>query len=241
MATLFISDLHLDPQRPAIIQLFLNFLQQQASGAEALYILGDLFEVWIGDDENSALGQTVSMALKVLGESGVPVYLLHGNRDFLLGNSFAAVSGIQLLPEAKVIDLYGTLTLVMHGDTLCTDDIEYQAFRSQVRAPEWRARILSLPLSQRRMMATQLRDTSQQALRKKAVDIMDVNGEAVVCAMRTHGVYRLIHGHTHRPNIHEWHLDGRVAQRIVLGDWYIQGSVLSCDVTGCRLLKLPLT
>ncbi len=240
MATLFISDLHLDLQRPAIIQLFLDFLKQQAISAEALYILGDLFEVWIGDDENSTLGHMVTMAFKALGESGVPVYLLHGNRDFLLGESFAAVSDIQLLPEAKVIDLYGTPTLVMHGDTLCTDDIEYQAFRAQVRTPEWQARVLSLPLSQRRIMATQLRDTSLQAIRKKTAGITDVNAEAVVCAMRTHGVYRLIHGHTHRPHIHEWQLDGRVAQRIVLGDWYARGSVLYCDATGCRLGELPL-
>jgi UDP-2,3-diacylglucosamine hydrolase len=238
MATLFISDLHLDERRPAITALFLDWLRTRVPAAEALYILGDLFEVWIGDDDDGALGITVVGALRALVERGVPVFFLHGNRDFLLGKDFAAASGIQLLPESRVIDLYGTPTLLMHGDTLCTDDVKYQAFRAQVRSPQWQASTLAKPLSLRRMLARQLRDESQQATADKPPDIMDVNQEAVLDALRAHGVRHLIHGHTHRPAIHEFEFDAEPARRIVLGDWYVQGSVLVCDAGGCRLEKL---
>lgn len=241
MATLFISDLHLDPQRPAITTLFLDFLKRRAAKAEALYILGDLFEAWIGDDDDAQLGREVASALSDLTAQGVAVYLVHGNRDFLLGERFAASSGVQLLPETTVIDLYGTPTLIMHGDTLCTDDVAYQAFRAQVRSPQWQSQLLTRPLAERRQIARQLREGSQQATRQKASEITDVNPDAVVRTMREHGVYRLIHGHTHRPATHELLIDGRPAQRIVLGDWYEQGSVLSCDTGGCRLEGLPLT
>ena len=240
MATLFISDLHLDPRRPAITDLFLEFLKGRASSAEALYILGDLFEAWIGDDDDGELGQRVSTALQALRQRGVPVYLLHGNRDFLLGERFATASGATLLPESLVVECQGTPTLIMHGDTLCTDDVKYQTFRAQVRSPEWQARLLALPLAQRRALAQQLRHESQQAIRQKAAEITDVNPHAVARAMGEHGVRRLIHGHTHRPAIHEWTMDGEPAQRLVLGDWYEQGSVLCCATEGCRLEKLPL-
>lgn len=240
MATLFISDLHLDPQRPAITRLFLDFLERRAAQAEALYILGDLFEAWIGDDDDSDLGKQVASALKSLNRKGVPVCLMHGNRDFLLGEDFAAAGAVQLLPEALVIDLYHTPTLIMHGDSLCTDDVEYQAFRAQVRSPQWQARILALPLAQRRSLAHQLRNDSQTALREKAIEITDVNQDAVIRAMETYHVRRLIHGHTHRPGIHQLMIGGLPAQRIVLGDWYEQGSVLSCAARGCRLQRLSL-
>lgn len=240
MTTLFISDLHLDAGRPAITRLFFDFLARRARWAPALYILGDLFEAWIGDDDDSELAQQVTTVLRTLTGQGVPVYALHGNRDFLLGAAFAAASGVQLLPEAVVINLYGTPTLLLHGDTLCREDIEYQAFRARVRAPAWQAQALALPLAQRRLLAGQLREDSRQALQQKATAIMDVSASDVNEVLRAHGVRQLIHGHTHRPAIHEWLLDGQPARRCVLGDWYTQGSVLCCDAHGCRLETLPL-
>ena len=239
MTTLFISDLHLELTRPAITALFLDFLERRAQQAGALYILGDLFEAWIGDDDDAELGRTVAAALRRLTDQGVPTYFLHGNRDFLLGERFAAASGIQLLPESAVIELAGERVLLLHGDTLCTDDVEYQTFRAQVRDPAWRARTLALPLAQRQALAGQLRETSRQAIQQKAAAITDVNPTAVDRALRTHVVRRLIHGHTHRPAIHDWTLDGQPARRAVLGDWYDQGSVLVCDAAGWRLEPLP--
>ncbi|TVR62509.1 MAG: UDP-2,3-diacylglucosamine diphosphatase [Candidatus Competibacteraceae bacterium] len=240
MTTLFISDLHLEPTRPAITALFLDFLQGRARRAEALYILGDLFEAWIGDDDDTELGGVVADALRALSDSGVPLFFIHGNRDFLLGPRFAAASGMQLLPETTVIELAGEPILLMHGDTLCTDDTEYQKFRARVRAPAWRAQTLALPLAQRRVLASQLRETSRQATQGKAAEITDVNPAAVDAALRAHGVRHLIHGHTHRPGLHEWTLDGRPARRTVLGDWFAQGSVLRHDADGWRLENLPL-
>ena len=239
MAILFISDLHLDPTRPAVTALFLDFLERRARRAEALYILGDLFEAWIGDDDNAEPGGTVATALRTLTDQGIPTHFLHGNRDFLLGERFATASGIRLLPESMVIELTGEQVLLLHGDSLCTDDVEYQALRAQVREPAWQARTLALPLAQRRALAGQLRETSRQATRQKATDITDVNPSAVDRALRAHGVRRLIHGHTHRPAIHDWTLDGRFARRAVLGDWHDQGSVMVCDPTGWRLEPFP--
>jgi UDP-2,3-diacylglucosamine hydrolase len=240
MATLFVSDLHLDPARPAITALFLDFLARQAGRADACYILGDLFEAWVGDDDDAELGRAVAGALRALADSGVPVHFLHGNRDFLIGERFAAAAGVRLLPESEAINLYGEPVLLLHGDTLCTDDADYQAFRAQVRDPAWQARLLELPLAQRRALAGQLRETSQQATQLKETAITDVNLEAVDGALRARGIRRMIHGHTHRPAIHEWMLDGQPARRAVLGDWYDRGSVLRCDVTGWRLEPLPL-
>lgn len=241
MATLFVSDLHLDPARPVTTALFLDFLARQARQAEACYILGDLFEAWIGDDDDTELGRVVVNALRSLADSGVPVYFLHGNRDFLIGPRFASESGIQLLPETEVIDLYGEPVLLLHGDTLCTDDVDYQAFRAQVRNPVWQARLLEQPLAQRRALAGQLRETSRQAIQLKATDITDVNPAAVNQALRAHGVRRMIHGHTHRPAIHEWTLEKLPVRRAVLGDWYVQGSVLRCDEAGWCLEPLALS
>lgn len=237
--TLFISDLHLDDSRPEITQLFLAFLQR-ARSAEALYILGDLFEAWIGDDDDSELAQTVQAGLRQLSDQGTPVHLMHGNRDFLLGQQFERRAGCRLLPDPTVIDLYGEPTLLMHGDLLCTDDREYQQFRSQVRSPQWQHEVLAKPLAQRREMAAALRGESQQAVAGKEAQIMDVNQGEVEAVMRAHGVRSLIHGHTHRPAVHTFDLDGAPARRIVLGDWYDQGSLLYCDAEGCELSSLPV-
>lgn len=240
MTTLFISDLHLDPERPEITRLFLDFLAGEARRAEALYILGDLFEAWIGDDDDDPHHARVTAGLRALAEAGVPVRVMHGNRDFLLGADFAARSACRLLPEHELIELYGEPTLLLHGDTLCTDDTAYQQFRAQVRSPAWQQAFLAKPLAERRAFAAQARRESRLAQSRLDQAIMDVNPEAVKKVMREHGVRRLIHGHTHRPAVHEFELDGAPATRIVLGDWYEQGSVLRCDADGCRLESLPV-
>ena len=227
MPTLFISDLHLDPARPHIVDLYTRFLAGQARGADALYILGDLFESWIGDDDDSELAERVASSTKALCDSGVPVFFMHGNRDFLLGADYAARAGMTLLPDPMMITLAGENTLLMHGDTLCTDDIEYQKFRTLVRDPGWQRQFLAKPLSERRAFAAQARGESKQQTAMKAAEIMDVNRRAVEEAMRAHSVRRLIHGHTHRPATHQFELDGQTAERIVLGDWFEQGSVLT--------------
>lgn len=238
--TLFISDLHLDATRPVITELFLDFLRTDATQAEALYILGDLFEAWIGDDNPAPEHQTVITALHELNARGVALYFMHGNRDFLIGADFAAHSGCTLLTDPTLIDLYGTPTLLMHGDTLCTDDIDYQNFRRMVRDPHWQREVLAKPLAVRRQIAQAARAESAAHTAGTAYEIMDANHDAVLDALRSHHVTQLIHGHTHRPAIHDYELDGAPARRIVLGDWYEQGSVLRCDVNGCRLDSLPL-
>jgi len=225
--TLFISDLHLDEARPQIVDLFARFLADEARQADALYILGDLFESWIGDDDNAPLATRVAHALRALRNRGVPIYFLHGNRDFLLGTDYAARAGIELLADPAIVELDGERTLLMHGDTLCTDDIEYQKFRNLVRNPAWQAQFLAKPLAERRAFAAQAREESRKQTAMKAAEIMDVNQAAVESTMHEYGVHRLIHGHTHRPAAHRFELDGRTAERIVLGDWYEQSSVLT--------------
>lgn len=240
MPTWFISDLHLDPAHPDSIRLLFAFLQQIGGRADALYILGDFFEYWIGDDFlDTPAGQVVQpvvSGLRALVGSGVPVYVLHGNRDFLLGALFAERSGCQLLPEQQIIDLYGTPTLIMHGDTLCTDDVEYQQTRKLFRDPQWQAHVMQWSIPERLQKAQAMRMESQQSTQMKAGDILDVNQQAVQDVMRSQGVQRLIHGHTHRPAIHDFWLDGKPAQRVVLGDWYQQGSFLRVDAGQMRLL-----
>ena len=238
MTTLFIADLHLDPARPAIIGRFLEFLEREARGAEALYILGDLFEAWIGDDDDDPRVATVLAALRQLTQSGVPVFVQHGNRDFLMGAGFEAASGCRLLPEQTVIRLHGEPVLLMHGDTLCTADTAYLAFRAQMRNPAVQQGLLAKPLAERRTMAAHLRTESQAATGAKTEAIMDVTPEEVVRVMSEHGVRRLIHGHTHRPGFYDVPQLGPDARRIVLGDWYEQGSVLVCEPSGCRQLPL---
>ena len=238
--TLFISDLHLDPERPAVTELFLELLDTRARGADAIYILGDLFEAWVGDDDTGPMNLAVCEGLKKCAVAGTPVFIMHGNRDFLLGTRFATASGATLLDDPTLIDLYGTPTLLMHGDLLCTDDTEYMAFRTMVRDSEWQRQLLSRPLQERQQMAREMRDRSREQTGGKPESIMDVNKEAVLKTMTDHRVQRLIHGHTHRPAIHDLLISGEPAQRIVLGDWYEQGSLLECTASGCRLEELDL-
>ncbi|MEW6354278.1 MAG: UDP-2,3-diacylglucosamine diphosphatase [Pseudomonadota bacterium] len=236
--TLFISDLHLCPERPEITKLFLEFLRADARRCDALYILGDLFEAWLGDDDNNAENAAILSGLRALTEHGAPVYIMHGNRDFLIGADFSAMTGCHLLPDPSVIDLYGRATLLTHGDALCTQDVEYQKVRAQVRNPAWQQVFLELPLAKRAELAREYRQKSREKTRAKPEYIMDVHQSAVEQIMREHGVTRLIHGHTHRPAVHDFYLDARPAQRIVLGDWYEQGSVLRCGASGCELRAL---
>jgi len=238
--TLFISDLHLDPERPAVTELFLELLGTRACDAEALYILGDLFEAWIGDDDDSPMNQAVCTGLSDCAAAGTPVFVMHGNRDFLLGEKFAAASQCTLLDDPALIDLYGTPTLLMHGDLLCTDDTEYMSFRSMVRDPQWQKELLSKSLQERQLIASGMRSKSREQTGGKPESIMDVNDNAVRDTMSAHNVQRLIHGHTHRPAVHDLNISGKLAQRIVLGDWYEQGSMLECSSGGCRLEVLEL-
>ncbi len=237
--TLFVSDLHLDPSDPAIARQFLEFLARDARGTDALYILGDLFEAWLGDDDPDPAAREVILALRALTDSGVPLFVMHGNRDFLIGERFCAETGAVLLEDRSVVDLYGEPVLLMHGDALCTDDTGYQRLRRILRNPAvlWSLRHLSL--SQRRRLARRLRAGSRAHVGTTAPEIMDVNADAVADAFRSAGVNTLIHGHTHRPAVHSLEVDGNALRRIVLGDWYAQGSVLACSPDGCELKSMP--
>jgi UDP-2,3-diacylglucosamine hydrolase len=230
--TLFISDLHLEDKSPGRTEWLLSFLSGPARTAEAVYILGDLFEFWIGDDALSATAGRVAGATAALRHQGVPCHFMHGNRDFLVGERYASDAGLVLLPETCVIDLYGTPTLLLHGDTLCTDDVEYQAFRKQVRNPDWQAAVLALPVPERLKLAQDARAASLKHTGSASMDIMDVNPGAVSDAFRAHKVSRMIHGHTHRPAHHTVDLDGVIAERIVLADWYAAGSYLEVSANG---------
>ena len=239
MTTLFISDLHLDPERPAITELFGRFVDGEARGADALYILGDLFEAWVGDDDPSETGASVAGRLSALAKSGVPVCFLRGNRDFLVGDAYARRAGMRILPDPAVVTLYGKPTLLMHGDLLCTDDVAYQQFRAQTRDPDWQARFLSQPLAARIAFAAQARAASrahQSGLQAKGTmeSITDVAPATVASTFARYGIGTMIHGHTHRPAVHE----AESGTRIVLGDWYEQGSVLRVDAGGMRLESL---
>ncbi|MBP6596068.1 MAG: UDP-2,3-diacylglucosamine diphosphatase [Arenimonas sp.] len=238
MTVLFVSDLHLDASRPGITALFLDFLAGEARHAEALYVLGDLFEAWVGDDDPGEPGASVCAALAALPASGVPVFLMRGNRDFLYGPAMAARCGAQLLPDPCVVDLQGQPTLLMHGDLLCSDDLAYQSFRQQVRDPVWQARFLAQPLAARQAFAAQARAASQQHQAGVSETITDVAPATVQATMAAHGVERLIHGHTHRPAIHALTVQDRPATRVVLGDWYHQGSVLRVSADGLALAAL---
>ncbi|GGW50936.1 UDP-2,3-diacylglucosamine diphosphatase [Alishewanella tabrizica] len=241
--TLFIADLHLSAQRPDITQAFLTFLQQQAPAADALYILGDLFEVWIGDDNPEPLLDTLAKAINQLSQR-IPVYFIHGNRDFLLKQAYAHRAGMRLLPPHKVIDLYGTPTLIMHGDSLCTLDIKYQKFRRWWDQPWWQWLMLSLPLWYRQRLAAKARAKSAKAKASyKAMgssNIMDVTPEEVPKVMTAYHVKHLIHGHTHRPAIHDVLVNNAAAKRYVLGDWYTQSSYLKVSATEWQLYFRPL-
>ncbi|MER1974524.1 UDP-2,3-diacylglucosamine diphosphatase [Pseudocitrobacter faecalis] len=239
MATLFIADLHLQTEEPAITAGFLRFLAGEARHADALYILGDLFEAWIGDDDPNPLHQHIARAIKALVDSGVPCYFIHGNRDFLLGKRFARESGITLLPEEQRLELYGRPLLILHGDTLCTDDAGYQAFRAKVHTPWIQKLFLMLPLFIRQKIAARMRADSKAANSHKSMEIMDVNPQAVVDVMEKHHVQWLIHGHTHRPDVHTFTANGEPAYRVVLGAWHTEGSMVKVSEKDVELIAFP--
>lgn len=228
--TYFIADLHLNENQPEITQLFVDFMQQQAPTAEALYILGDLFDFWIGDDEQSPLISLVQQQIKQLSQRGVSCYFIHGNRDFLIGKKFAQACGLKLLPDYQVLDLYGVKTLICHGDTLCIDDVAYQAFRLKVHQ-KWRQRLfLCLPLFVRIKIAEKIRAKSRADKKQKSQAIMDVNPEFVAQTMAQFGTQQLIHGHTHRQAVHQQ----QEFVRIVLGDWGKTASILEVSAEGAQ-------
>jgi UDP-2,3-diacylglucosamine hydrolase len=238
LTTLFISDLHLDADRPAVTEQFLQFLKGEAVGARGLYILGDLFESWVGDDDPNPHYLKVKVGLRKLTNRGVPVSFMHGNRDFAIGEKFAEETGVQLLPDPQVIDLYGENVLLSHGDAYCTDDVQYQMIRKMIRDPDWLAAMLKKPLAERLAFAAQARVASAAhggAINEK---ISDVNQGAIEQALRLANVDTMVHGHTHRPGQHRFTVDGDPASRIVLGDWFEQGSVLRWDNEGPRLSVL---
>jgi UDP-2,3-diacylglucosamine hydrolase len=227
LSTLFISDLHLTEERPEANERFISLLEETARAADALYILGDFFEYWIGDDDlGEPFNAVIAGLLKDLTRRGVPAYLMHGNRDFLIGERFGAATGVKLLADPTVAEIAGMKTLLVHGDTLCTDDVEYQAWRRKARDPAFQAQFLAKPLAERRQAVHQMREKSRQVVQEKTAEIMDVNEEAVRQAMRAHGVRRLIHGHTHRPGRHGVELGGERGERWVLPDWYGRGGYL---------------
>jgi UDP-2,3-diacylglucosamine hydrolase len=238
--TLFIADLHLAEERPQASGRFFHFLDSIAAGADALYILGDLFEYWAGDDDVDApLARQAAEKLKALAATGTPIYFMHGNRDFLLAQRYASASGMKLLDDPAVIDLYGERTVLTHGDKLCTDDVGYQRFRKLVRHPLTSRLLLALPLGWRHAMARSARSGSERAKTEKSYEIMDVNADEVAAVFRQSGALRMIHGHTHRPARHTLSIDGRLRERWVLPDWYGEGGYLACTARGCEILPVP--
>lgn len=244
--TLFISDLHLEPARPDITRSLKAFLAREAGQCQALYILGDLFEVWIGDDDESSLATEVASALHAFHIAGARVYLMHGNRDFLLGTGYADRCGATLITEPYSLPLADGEILLLHGDSLCTDDVDYQKFRAEVRAPDWQQAFLARSLEERRDFARKAREQSRAATAGKAMSIMDVNGAAVQALLQETGQHTLLHGHTHRPAIHELAIEQPVAgrtsgQRIVLGSWEDAGWFAESDGNQILLHKFSLS
>jgi UDP-2,3-diacylglucosamine hydrolase len=239
MTTLFISDLHLEANRPEIGEQFLDFLDDEAADADALYILGDFFEYWVGDDDPDEYYASIKRSLRAFTDSGVPVYFMHGNRDFMIGERFAAETGVTILPDPYPLELYGKSVLLSHGDAMCTDDVEYQQIRTMTRNPEWQSMMLDKPLEERIAIAKHVRAQSQERNKTLSESIVDVNPDAVRETISEHGVEILLHGHTHRPGIHGIEVDDRFAKRVVLGDWYDQGSVVRWDEDGIELSDIP--
>jgi len=237
---LLISDLHLEEQRPDITRAFLFFLQDRAAHADALYILGDFFEAWIGDDAMTPFQHRIAEALRQLSDGGTRIYLMHGNRDFMLGKGFCRAAGCTLLGDPSVVELGGERVLLMHGDSLCTRDVAYMRLRRWLRNPLVLLILRNLPLATRHRLGRKLRKESRMQTRQKAADIVDVTPDEVLRLMHEHGVRRLIHGHTHRPARHPLQVDGQPAERIVLGDWDAQGWALQIDAEGYRLDAFPL-
>ncbi len=237
--SLFISDLHLAPGRPATTESFFGFLKGPAAQAEALYILGDLFEYWIGDDDLSdPFNASVAEALGALSRRGVAVNLMQGNRDVLMGDEFAGRCGGRLLADPAILDLYGKPTLVMHGDTLCTDDVEYMKWRAKARDPAFQASFLGQPIPERKRLIVGMRRKSEEHKQGQSPAIMDVAKPTVERVLRDFNYPRLIHGHTHRPARHVHRIDGHDCERWVLTDWYGSGGYLRCDASGCTVTAL---
>lgn len=231
------SDLHLCPARPGTVHLFERFLAGPAREAEALYLLGDVFEYWAGDDDLvDPFNARICAALQDVGAGGTAIFFLPGNRDFLVGEAFCTTTGARLLPDEIVVDLAGTKTLLLHGDTLCTDDADYQRFRAMVRDKRWQREFLALPLNERRARIEELRAKSEHEKSGKPYEIMDVAASSVAAAFRCHEVFHMIHGHTHRPARHILEIDGRTAERWVLPEWTEIGGYIACDSAGCRAL-----
>jgi UDP-2,3-diacylglucosamine hydrolase len=239
MTTLFISDLHLEAHQPDIGEQFLAFLEGEARDAEALYILGDLFEVWLGDDDPNPYYQQMKTGLRKLADTGVPIYFMHGNRDFTIGQQFCEETGVSLLNDPTVVNLYGRDVLLCHGDSLCTDDVQYQQIRTMTRDPAWQAMMLSKSIEERIAFAVQAREESIARGDSISDEIMDVNADAVMAALREHNVDIMLHGHTHRPAVHDIDMEDQRATRIVLGDWYEQGSVVRWNKDGPTLESMP--
>jgi UDP-2,3-diacylglucosamine hydrolase len=240
LQALLVSDLHLTPQRPAMLAAFTRLLRTQARRARDFYILGDLFDYWVGDDDlTDPLHAEIAAELAALAACGCRVFFMPGNRDFLVGQQFARSARLEILPDPSVVDLLGTRTLLLHGDTLCLDDTDYQAFRAQVRSSAWQAQFLARPLEERRRIALGLRADSESSQKLKSAEIMDVAPRAVEQAFRDSGCSRMIHGHTHRPGRHEHRIDARACERWVLGDWYERASYLACTERGCSLQPWP--
>ena len=238
MTALFISDLHLDAERPHSTREFLAFMENRARSAERLYILGDLFEAWVGDDDDDPSLDPILGSLAAVSHGGTICHFMHGNRDFLAGQRFAARTGFRLLGDYETVELYGERVLLTHGDLLCTDDERYMTLRATVRNPTWQRDFLAKPLAERRKIAGDLRAMSRTEVAAKREEIMDVNAATVAATMRKFGVRTLLHGHTHRPGIHRFDLDGRNATRIVLGAWYEHGNCLRWDESGFELEAL---
>ena len=239
MSRLFVSDVHLDASTPEATEQFLEFLRTRAADAEALYILGDLFETWVGDDDPDPAKARVCEGLRTLTTGGTGCFVLHGNRDFLIGRDFCRNTGSRLLADPIVLDLDGERVLLTHGDALCTDDHSYQELRSIVRTPEWQRRFLSLPLADRELLASKARAGSRDHTSRTIPNIMDVNEDAVSAAFRATRVRRIIHGHTHRPAVHDTAIEGEPAQRMVLGAWYEEGSYVDYESGRYELRPLP--
>jgi len=239
MALHFLSDLHLEESRPEVVDAFVRYLGEQARGAEAVFILGDLFEAYVGDDDDSILNASIASALASLSSSGVSIHFQHGNRDFLLGDDYARACGMSLLGAAHDLDIAGARVLLAHGDALCTDDHAYQQFRLQSRNPAWQAHVLAQPLAVRRAMATQARQASAAHMATLSESIMDVNDGTVHAFMRAHAASLLVHGHTHRPRTHRFELDGRPVERVVLPAWHEAGGVLSVDDGAREMMVIP--
>jgi UDP-2,3-diacylglucosamine hydrolase len=234
--SLFISDLHLSAKTLALRKRFLQFLEGPAREAESLYILGDLFESWIGDDDiDSTYNLKIVMALRALTESGTALFVMHGNRDFLLGHAFAQRTGATLINDPTDVILYGVRTILTHGDALCTDDVDYQQWRKQVRTAQWQKQVLALPIEKRRKMALEATSMSRDAKKSKTLEIMDVSATTVMELIRKNDYPRIIHGHTHRPARHVYHIDDHTCERWVLTDWTNQkAGYLYCDREGCK-------